>query len=356
MAISIISSDGVEHGVNPFDIVRLDESGRLPPVDGSQLTNLVQASTSQPGLVELATDAEARAGTASNLAVTPANLAATRGQTPYRESGVSINQTLADRGGMVAFTAGGVTFSLLAGATAGAGFVTRVKHAGTSGTVTIDPNGSETIDGASTMTLYAGQWADIVWTGSQWSTSAFAGFLAGDIKMTAHATTQVGWIPCDGRALSRTDYPALFAAIGTTWGAGDGSTTFNVPDARGRGPIGQGDGGPSLTNRVVGQTGGEEAHTLTTQEMPPHSHGAGSLATNTAGAHTHTLDINKEGGGSLFSQYLDIGGTNGKTSVITARSAGNHSHDVTGSTSSAGGSQPHNNMQPFFVVGFAIKT
>lgn len=82
-------------------------------------------------------------------------------------------------------------------------------------------------------------------------------FPAGTITMTAAVSAADGWVFCDGTALSRTDEEDLFSAIGTTYGAGDGSTTFNVPDLRGRGPIGVG-AGTGLTARALADTGGEE--------------------------------------------------------------------------------------------------
>lgn len=82
----------------------------------------------------------------------------------------------------------------------------------------------------------------------------------GMIMPTAHQSMPgdpVGWLLCDGRTVSRTTYPQLFASIGTAFGGGDGSTTFNLPDLRGRTIIGAG-AGPSLTARALGDDGGEE--------------------------------------------------------------------------------------------------
>jgi microcystin-dependent protein len=90
------------------------------------------------------------------------------------------------------------------------------------------------------------------------------------------ATAPPGWLLCDGSAVSRTTYAALFAVIGTGFGAGDGVTTFNVPDYRGRSPLGNSPGGlgpdrPSVRN--LGDVGGEQFHTLTVAELASHDHG-----------------------------------------------------------------------------------
>jgi microcystin-dependent protein len=80
-----------------------------------------------------------------------------------------------------------------------------------------------------------------------------------------------GWLLCDGSAVSRDDYSELFAIIGTLYGEGDGSTTFNLPDLRGRVVVGSGDG-DDTSNRTIGEELGEETHTLTLAEMPTHDH------------------------------------------------------------------------------------
>jgi microcystin-dependent protein len=100
------------------------------------------------------------------------------------------------------------------------------------------------------------------------------------------AVAPTGWLLCNGAAVSRTTYATLFAVVGTTYGAGDGTTTFNVPNLQGRFPIGAGNGaqknvsgsgvltgGTALTPRTVGQFGGEEDHIQTVAEIAPHKHG-----------------------------------------------------------------------------------
>lgn len=90
---------------------------------------------------------------------------------------------------------------------------------------------------------------------------------SGELAWFGRLTPPAGWFVCDGSAVSRTAWPALFAVISTNWGAGDGSTTFNLPDMRGRGLIGSGQGA-GLTNRVFATSGGEETHVLSASEAP----------------------------------------------------------------------------------------
>lgn len=131
-----------------------------------------------------------------------------------------------------------------------------------------------------------------------------------------------GFLLCNGSSYSRTSYPELFAAIGTTYGAGDGSTTFNVPNYAGRVLVGAGSG------YVLGATGGEEKHTLTIGEMPYHRHDTSPVVP--AGA--------------------TAGDVAGPEWNLTGVDWGKPSTDY------AGGDQPHNNMQPYAVANYIIAT
>lgn len=125
--------------------------------------------------------------------------------------------------------------------------------------------------------------------------------MPGTIQDFAGAAAPAGWLLCFGQAVSRTTYAALFAAIGTAFGVGDGSTTFNLPDLRGRTTFGKDDMGGTAANRLtaaagitgttLGAVGGGQTVTLTTNEMPSHTHidgiagqVAGSTGTSVYGA------------------------------------------------------------------------
>lgn len=133
-----------------------------------------------------------------------------------------------------------------------------------------------------------------------------------------------GFLACDGSNVSRTTYAALFAAIGTTWGAGDGATTFTLPDFRRRVAVGSGGTGSGTLGNAVGNTGGAEAHTLSIAEMPSHNHPS---------AATYTLD--------------------GSYTQLRAGDAGSPAGAKTGGNTGGGGA--HNNMQPSAVVLKIIK-
>lgn len=139
-----------------------------------------------------------------------------------------------------------------------------------------------------------------------------------------------GWIVCDGRALSRTMYEELFDAIGTSFGSGDGSTTFNIPDLRGRVAIGSGG------DYGLGNNGGEKTHTLTVAELPAIS---GSLPHIAYGE-------GKVGG--VFS-VVDSGSSNDQGTNMSSPTTRHYELHF-------GNNQPHNNMQPYLAVNYIIFT
>ena len=134
---------------------------------------------------------------------------------------------------------------------------------------------------------------------------------AGLVAPFAGAAAPDGWLLCHGQAVPRADHAALFAAIGTVYGAGDGQTTFNLPDLRGRAVAGKDDMGGNAAGRLtdqaggvdgdaLGAAGGAERHALTGAELAAHSHGAGSLAAQSAGQHAHTLEAVRPSSGRLY--------------------------------------------------------
>jgi len=120
----------------------------------------------------------------------------------------------------------------------------------------------------------------------------------GSMTMFAGSSAPSGWLLCNGNAVSRTTYASLFSVIGITYGSGDGSTTFNVPDLLGRVPMGAGTG-TGLTARTLGAEIGSESTTLTSSHIPQHSHTidhghADNISANQAG-HTHTIGYQSDG-------------------------------------------------------------
>lgn len=180
--------------------------------------------------------------------------------------------------------------------------------------------------------------------------AASVAFVPPGIMMDFMGTSvPAGYLGCDGSNVSRATYAALFAAIGTTWGVGDGSTTFGLPDARRRVTIGAGGTAVSGPANTVGSVGGAETHTLSVAEIPPHNH-PGST-TDSKGNHSHTIAIQQAGdaysGGGNPNPYV-AGGSSGTNTT------GAHAHNVSVASQGSGGA--HNNMQPSIVVTKIIKT
>lgn len=150
----------------------------------------------------------------------------------------------------------------------------------------------------------------------------------GTIVLFAGSTAPTGWLLCQGQTISRTTYANLFNVIGTTYGSGDGSTTFNLPNFKGNIPVGY--DSTQTEFDTLGETGGEKTHTLTTQEIPSHNHEGLSSSTGTA------IGTGQYGTANQF--YIPSGGF------------------ATGSIKigNTGGGEAHNNLQPYIVLNYMI--
>jgi microcystin-dependent protein len=176
------------------------------------------------------------------------------------------------------------------------------------------------------------------------------GVPTGSVTDFAGTSAPSGWLECDGAAYGRTamdpdPQPALFAAIGTTWGAGDGVTTFNVPNLNRRTTVGRGGTGTGVLGNAVGNTGGAETHTLVTGEMPSHSHSV------TDPGHQHQ-QVTANGTGPSH----PIAITDGVSTNNTPNASVLVGSNTTGiSIQNAGSGGAHNNIQPSAVVMKIIK-
>ncbi len=229
----------------------------------------------------------------------------------------------------------------------------------------------------------------------------------GSLTAFAGSSAPTGWIVCDGSAVSRATYADLFAVIGITYGAGDGITTFNLPNLGGKNIVGK---GATPATDTLGETGGAETHNLDIAQMPTHTHSVNPASfnasaasagdhshtvdpasfdayTTSAGSHNHTFhDISYSEAGSGFNSVLaddqSYSSNDSETRTglsLTMNNAGAHTHtvpvnvpsttssstgahthtvavDVPSTTSTTAGSgSAHNILDPYIVLNYIIK-
>jgi microcystin-dependent protein len=169
----------------------------------------------------------------------------------------------------------------------------------------------------------------------------------------AGTSAPAGWLGCDGSAVSRATFSSLFTAIGVTWGSGDGSTTFNIPDFRRRTAVGSGGSGTGVLGNTVGNVGGSETHTLTQAELPTALGTASSMVTDPG--HTHLEVVGTGTGAHVAVQEVSANVANGQTTEASVISNTTGITVGTTITNSSGGN-PHTIIQPSAIVLKIIKT
>lgn len=174
----------------------------------------------------------------------------------------------------------------------------------------------------------------------------------GVVSPYAGSSAPSGYLLCFGQAVSRSTYSALFSAIGTTYGVGDGSSTFNLPDLRGRVAAGRDNMGGSAASRItssqsnsddpitgatLGDAGGDEVQDLQTTHLPAHTHGAGSYEVSTT-------------------RRTGSGGTGLHLDMTDAETTATVTFSVSGTSGSTGSGTAVNNLQPTIILNYIIKT
>jgi microcystin-dependent protein len=203
-------------------------------------------------------------------------------------------------------------------------------------------------------------------------------FLTGEIKLYGGSSPPLSpWLLCDGSLVSRTEYPSLFSSIGTKYGEGYNSTTFRLPDLRGRVPIGVDMEQLRVSEATdIGAVGGKNSHALSVEQLPSHVHGPGTFQNSYAGQHAHNVyDPGHNHGGSTSTYAVPSSSSNNygeynfqttgyrqwraytiatSFTQISLDPNGNHTHQLIGYTSAAGQDQSFSILSPFQTFYYII--
>ena len=182
-----------------------------------------------------------------------------------------------------------------------------------------------------------GPWMPAIWDLNDPGDAMSEQFI-GQIDLFSFGFAPKGWAPCNGQLLAINQNQALFSLLGTTYG-GNGTTTFALPNLQGQVAVSQGQG-PGLQNYNMGQQGGIESVTLTSAQMPSHS---------------HSLAGDDEKGSAVIPKTGYFAMPNNDPAVLTLYGPANNLVPLNpGSVTGAGGNQPHTNLQPCLALNYCI--
>jgi microcystin-dependent protein len=327
---------------------------------GYALVAVPDASTTVRGAVELATQAETEAATDSTRAVTPAGLDSTIDRITAVEgvantSGRQLNPASFNQATLLSAYPQGMSYLYMQDTEAVAG---GWSFGSKYGVVVTYRNGSD----LAIQTWYyhatgdSGSPPSYIWTRSANNPSGWSPWsqistpkmpetmgITGEVKIWPVSTIPAGWLLCDGSAVSRSTYSALFAILSTTYGVGDGSTTFNLPNAKGRSIVGYDSSQTEFD--ALGETGGAKTVTLTTAEMPVHTH--------VQNAHSHTMQ--GTGGSGALTDSTGITNYNVSGTTTTYGFKTNQPGPQTAVNQNAGSGGAHNNLSPYLTMNYIIK-
>jgi len=301
-------------------------------VAASGVANIPSATTDRYGVTKLSSSTSS---TSSSLAATASAVKSAYDLAASKTSNIgTITDVQVD--GTTVSTSG--TANIPAATNSSAGVMTASDKAKLDDAI-VDPGGGT-----------AGQVLTKTSGGTIWKTPSGGGTTVdiptGSITMFAGSTSPGGYLLCQGQAVSRTTYADLFAVIGTTYGTGDGSTTFNLPNLQGRFALGK------SSSYALGSAGGASTVTLTTNQIPAHTHGSKSLT----GEASAWGDTGLLGGTSSVSGIISKSGSY-SYAPDWANAAGHKLKiDATHEHDSVGGGGAHENMPPYQTVNYIIKT